>query len=185
MISYEKMPSEVFENVKSALGRVTFSDLIPTSEMVDLLDDLLAINESNTAILATLIILEADWSMLFSITTDESAITTLLNMLLFCISENFPIAYLDHLREKFLDWRNYPWQMISNDGLRRILIDLPQGIAIDSFVHPTSCHKPLLELIRTVTLNGDDNTTQQDIERRRLENFNSHAGEWSCEDHSP
>ena len=168
MISCEKMPNEAFENVKSALSRVTFSDLIPTSEMVDLLDDLLEISESNTAILATLIILEADWSMLFSIKNDESAITTLLNMLLFCISESFPIAYLDQLREKLLDWRNYPWHMISNESLRRILIDLPPAIAVDSFVHPTSCHKPLLELIRTVSLNGEENTTQQDIERRRF-----------------
>ena len=45
---------------------------------------------------------------------------------------------------------------------------MPECIGIDSFVHPTSCHKAPLELVRMACLTGDGNSVGQDIDRRRV-----------------
>lgn len=112
--------------------------------------------------------MDADWTMLFSVASDESPIIMLVNVILYIISDNFPIHRVGGMRERFLIWREYPWQNLSNETLRGLLIDLPPSIGIDSFVHPTSCHKAVLEIIRSVTLSGAGNTLSQDIDRRRV-----------------
>ena len=168
LISFDSMPEEYLTFVVETVDKVHFTDLVPTSELVDLVSELLTRGHHHTTTIAAIIVVDADWSMLFSVASDESSISMLLSILLFIISESFPIHRLGAMRERFLAWREYPWDKLSNETLRGLLIDLPPRIAIDSFVHPTSCHRTALELIRTVALSGVGNSLSADIERRRI-----------------
>ena len=103
LICNEGMPERYFDSVTATLNEVSLGDFEPTSEIVDLIAPILELNNKYTSTIVAIIAVEADWSMLFSIATDEYAAKILLRVLLFVLdTDRFPIQRLGPMREPLL-----------------------------------------------------------------------------------
>ena len=118
--------------------------------------------------LITSIILRCDWSMLFTLSPSFSSVPVLLQTAIFICGEDFPIHKIDAINPILTSWLEFDWSNVDNSKLAEIFTDLSNNLNLDSFIHPSSCHIPSLNLIQAVCLNGVGNSLELDTVRRRI-----------------
>jgi len=169
MISYKAMDGHYAHTLTNIVESQSFTELVPTSEVVDKLSHALSIDDEHLNYLVCLFSVGINWPAFFYSDDDDSqTMSFLFKILVKIISDKFPIHKLKVVNSSLLSWPELPWEKLTNEFLKHSFPDLPSKIALDSFVHPTSCHQKSLLLIREVFLNGEGNATVHDQERRRI-----------------
>ena len=159
MISYKAMDSHYASTLTNIVESQSFTELVPTSEVVEKLSNALSIDDEHLNYLVCLFSVGINWPAFFYSDDDDSqTMSFLFKILVQIISNKFPIHKLKVLNPSLLAWPELPWEKLTNEFLKHSFPDLPSKIAMDSFVHPTSCHQKALLLIREVFLNGEGKT---------------------------
>lgn len=168
LVSYKNMDPHYAERITKLLESISLSELVPTSDIVEKLSNALKIDNSSLVYLVCLSSVSVNWTSFFYSDDDDSkTMAFLFKILTTIISDDFPIYKMSLINPLLLPWPELPWEKLSNGFLRQELTDLPGKIGLDSFTHPTSSHQKPLQLLQDVFLNGEGNSTMEDLDRRR------------------